>query len=97
MTPDSPPIAGSVTPRELYSHLDAIRSSLGAQIDRVQSTMEKRLSEIQADIATKQFVHEQEHQADRDRRNSLVRWAVTTVLSGGGVVVAIWVAMRGGG
>ena len=80
----------------MYSHLESIRATLGAQLEKVQSTLEQRLTEIQADIATKQTLHVQEHQADRDRRNSLMRWAVTSILSGFGVVVAIWVAMRSG-
>lgn len=97
MTGAAPPNGGIVTPRELYSQLDAMRSGLGAQIDKVQSTVEKRIAELQADMGTSQKLHDQEHQADRDRRNSLLRWAVTTVMSGGGVLVAIWMAMKGGG
>lgn len=86
-----------VSPRELYSQLESIQAKLGAQIKEVQSTVEKKLTEMRADMDTERAQHRMEHQHDIARRSSLTRWTVTTLMSGLGVMVAIYVALRGAG
>ncbi len=63
----------------------------------VQTTVDRNLSEMRSDMATSQRQHQLEHQRDRDKRNSLIRWAVTSIMTGIGVLVALYVAMKGGG
>lgn len=78
-----PPDNGAATLREVYALVESTRVQLLAQIDKVGTHLESKLE-----------LHEKEHDRDTERRNSLTRWVVTTLLSGMGVLVAIYLGVR---
>lgn len=76
-----PPHTGLVTLREVYALVEKVRGEVLAEVSKVSAVVESRLE-----------VHQQEHQLDNQRRSGLIRWAVTSVLSGLGVLAALYVA-----
>lgn len=80
-TPDN---QASVTLREVYGLVQALRTELLAELRGMTTQWESKLE-----------AHDVQHQRDRDANSSRVRWAVTTVLAAAGVLVALWKAFEG--
>lgn len=98
--PQAPGNGAAVTLREVYALLKEVRSDLLVEIGNVRNDFAGKLNEHDKEHGE----HEAQHQrdaahraADEARRASMIRWAVTTVLSGAGVFVAIYVAFKQGG
>jgi len=79
-----------VTLREMYTLVSSLRTELLAAVKELSSHLDVEL----AALGVERELHKREHDRDRDRRGSLVRWAVTSVVSGAGVAVAVYVATR---
>lgn len=80
--------SGAPTLRETYTLVNSLRSELLAEMRSIHS-------EIKAELVAHKTEHEKhdtEHQTEAKARASQLRWAVTTVMSGFGVLVAIYVA-----
>jgi len=71
------------TLREVYQLIEAVKSELANQITR-----------LKVDIAGDMALHRTEHERENDKRRSLVMWAVTSGLSGMGLLVLAWVNLR---
>lgn len=69
-----------VTLREVYTLIEGVR-------DKIEAGFKAHDTEHTA--------HDLKHDAEHRSMVSLVRWAVTTVLSAGGIAVAIWVGVKG--
>lgn len=86
---------GIVTLREVYGLVNQTRTELMSEVKLLRSDMEKRLDTLEADIDKRMIKHDTDHNVEDTRRRSMTRWAVTTVLSGMGVITAIIVAIFG--
>lgn len=91
----TPPVApdGIVTLRELYSLLDKTRAELLLEIQKLQTSVDKKFQDHDAVHVKHDASHEKEH----SHQTSLVRWGVTTILSAIGIAIAIYVAFKSGG
>lgn len=89
----TPPVApdGIVTLRELYSLLDKTRAELLLEIQKLQTSVDKKFQ----DHDQVHIKHEVEHEKEHSHQTSLIRWGVTTVLSAIGIAIAIYVAFNG--
>jgi hypothetical protein len=72
----------------VYGLIEGVRKELLAEIKGVSKEVE---SSLQSHDSEHQM-HDERHEREKDHRSSLFRWAVTSVLSGIGVFVAIYVA-----
>jgi hypothetical protein len=85
-----------VSLREVYQLVDKVRIELLAEIKGVSSHVDAALVAHQAEHTqhiTEHKQHEQEHKQDTRYRSSLWRWAVTSMLTGVGVLVALVATM----
>jgi hypothetical protein len=83
MSPEQPPAGEGVTVREVYALVQRVEADLLTKLDAVQTAWTARLES-----------HETVHATDRASWENRIRWAVTTILTGFGVVIAIWAAIR---
>lgn len=74
-----------VTAREMYSLMNTVKTEILHEVREVNNNMDKRFD-----------VHRIEHEREKDHRASLIRWAVTSVISGTGVLLALYVSFKGG-
>lgn len=74
----SDPGGGTVSTRELYTQIGSLRSEMNARLDKIEES-----------LSVKFETHHLEHVRDDDRRASRIRWAVTSLLTGTGVIAAI--------
>jgi hypothetical protein len=72
----------------VYGLIEGVRKELLAEIKGVSIEVEASLKNHDAEHS----LHEERHEREREHRSSLIRWAVTSILSGIGVFVAIYVA-----
>jgi hypothetical protein len=83
------------TIREVLSMVEASRKEIIAEIEKLQTRVDTKFDTHAAKHETEHETHKVEHRRDADRRAGLIRWAVTTVMTGLGVLVAIYVAFQG--
>jgi len=76
---------GIVTLRELYTLIEKTRSDLLLDLQKVSTGVDQKFTE-----------HVLEHKHEKRQRDGLIRWAVTTLITTAGVMVAIYVAAKGG-
>lgn len=74
-----------VTAREMYSIMNTVKGEILNEVRQVNEKMDKRFD-----------VHRIEHEREKDHRASLSRWAVTSLISGTGVLLALYVSFKGG-
>ena len=79
---------GDITLREVYGLIEGVRKELLAEIKGVSKEVETSLHAHDSEHQ----MHEERHDREKDQRSSLFRWAVTSILSGIGVLVAVYVA-----
>lgn len=96
----NPPAPNVVTEREVYQLVDKLRIELTAAIEHLGDKFDAAMTTHQAEHRSHDDLHDRERdkrhdEAERahDRRASLTRWAVTTILSGVGVLVALVAAL----
>jgi len=95
MTGVPPPPEGASL-REVYSLVGALRTEVLAELKSLAATVDTRFTQHDAEHSMHQSEHEkheQQHLRDRDHRASMIRWAVTSILSGLGVLIALYVAI----
>lgn len=76
---------GPVTAREMYSLMNTVKTEILQELRAMNDETDKRFD-----------VHKIEHEREKDKRDGMIRWAVTSVISGGGVIVALYVSLKGG-
>jgi len=81
--------------REVHTLIDTLRTELLSEFKQLESMVDVRFERHDSEHAThnsEHKQHEQQHQRDRDHRASIVRWAVTTIVSAVGVLIALYAA-----
>ena len=73
-----------VSAREMYSLMNAVKTEILNEVRTMNDEVDKRFD-----------VHKVEHEREKDQRNGIIRWAVTSIISGTGVMVAIYLAAKG--
>lgn len=68
--------------REVYRLLSELRNDMNQRFEKFENAWNARFD-----------VHRVEHQREKDYRSGLIRWAVTTVLSGGGILLTLWLGI----
>lgn len=96
MMSGQPPPDGIVTLRELYMLVDSTRTELRAEVDKTRTELRAEVQAVTQHVDGKFTEHDSEHRIDAERRSSLFRWSVTTIIAVIGVVVAVYVAAHGG-
>jgi hypothetical protein len=75
--------------------LEAARREILVEIEKLDAKVntkhELHLSRHEAEAQT----HLTEHRREADRRAGMIRWAVTTLMTGVGVLLALYVAFKG--
>jgi hypothetical protein len=82
------PNGPDITLREVYGLIEGVRKELLSELKALNIEVESAL----ASHETEHKLHDERHEREKEHRSSLYRWAVTSVLSGIGVFVAIYVA-----
>lgn len=77
-----PDAAPGVTVREVYGLIQGVETRLLAEIRSLGASWDARLA-----------AHETEHDRDRDAANQRVRWATTTIISGGLALISLFIAI----
>jgi hypothetical protein len=85
--------AADASYREVIALLDAQRKDLLAEIAKLAARLDLRYEAHSAHHEAEAKTHEQEHAHEQDRRVGYIRWAVTTLMTGLGVLVAIYAAL----
>ena len=78
--------SGPVSAREMYSLMNTVKTEILNEVRTMNDEVDKRFD-----------VHKIEHAREKDERNGIIRWAVTSIISGTGVMVAIYLAAKGQG
>src|SRR6266542_4368293 len=100
MTPPHPGNGAAVTLREVYALLKEVRADVLLEIGQVRAHVDSKFAEHDREHTEHDTRHAQdvqERNASEARRLSAVRWAVTTLLAGAGVFIALYVAFKRGG
>lgn len=79
----APPTNGAVQLREVYTLVQSLRTEVMSELKAIDARWDQRLSS-----------HESTHERDAIRRSSLIRWAVTSIMTGVGVLISLWYSMR---
>jgi hypothetical protein len=72
----------------VYGLIEGVRKELLAEIKGVSKEVESSLQSHDSE----HHLHDERHEREKDQRSSLFRWAVTSIVSGIGVLVAVYVA-----
>jgi hypothetical protein len=83
------------TIREVISLVEASRREILAEIEKLEAKVDNKFDAHATKHEAEYDTHKVEHRRDTDRRTSYMRWAVTTIMTGLGVLVAIYVAFQG--
>jgi uncharacterized protein YbcV (DUF1398 family) len=86
---------GRATIREVISLVEASRREILAEIEKLEAKVDHKFNTHAAKHEAEHDTHKIEHRRDADRRAGLLRWAVTTVMTGLGVLTALYVAFQG--
>jgi hypothetical protein len=95
----------ALTLREVYSLVDSARKEATAELRAVDASVESTRRELLAEIKSVESVlsaainghdtvhagHDARHDYEHGRRVQLVLWAVTTIMTGLGVLVAYYI------
>lgn len=106
-----PPPDGVVSIREVYHLINTMRAEIKAERADLRAEMKEERAELKAEVQSfivavdKKFddhevehaQHEVKHERESEHAKSMIRWGVTTIMSGAGVAVAIYVAFKTGG
>jgi len=106
-----PPPDGVVSIREVYHLINTMRAEIKTERAELREESRAERAEMKAEVQAfivavdKKFDdHETEHSVltgkhdqEHEHTKSMIRWAVTTIMSGAGVAVAIYVAFKTGG
>jgi hypothetical protein len=87
---------GRLSYREAIAMIDTLRREFIAELRGFEAAMDAKLETHYARHEKDSEVHQGEHRRDADRRNGYLRWAVTTIMTGAGVLVAIYAALGRG-
>lgn len=79
----TPPADGPLQLREVYTLVQVVRTEVMSELKTLDARWDQRLS-----------AHESDHDKDAMRRSSLIRWAVTSVLTGIGVLISLYFSLR---
>lgn len=86
----------TATIREVMSLVEASRKEILAEIEKLEQKVDYRFDTHTADHKAEHDTHKVEHHREADRRAGLIRWAVTTVMTGLGTLFAIvWAVTHG--
>jgi hypothetical protein len=82
--------------RELYAQTEGVRTTLEAQMHSLDSTLSGKIESLRALIHSElqshqsdHELHDKHHETEFAKRSSMIRWAVTSILTGIGVLTAI--------
>lgn len=89
----TPALGENPTIREVYQLVNQCKVELMAEIEKVSTAMTAEINKVETTLESKLVLHNQEHKNEEKNRSSMWRWAVTTVMSGLGVLAAIIVAI----
>lgn len=87
---------GSASIREVIALVEGARRDLAAEVEKLEARLAAEVEKLGIRIDVRFEVHQNDHQREQDRRTGYLRWAVTSILTGLGVVVAIYASLRGG-
>lgn len=93
--PDSEHDGAKATFREMAAAVEAARREIIAEIAKLEAKVDARFDAHAAKHEAEQQTHDTEHRREADRRTGYIRWAVTTIMTGLGVLLALWVAFKG--
>jgi hypothetical protein len=85
-----------VSYREATAMHDAIRKEILAEIHALEILVETRFEQHYTRHEKDVEIHQGDHRRDADRRNGYIRWAVTTLMTGLGVLIALYAALGRG-
>jgi hypothetical protein len=83
------------TIREVMALVEVSRKEIIAEIEKLQTRVDTKFDTHGAKHEAEQQTHITEHRREADRRAGLIRWAVTTIMTGLGVLTALYVAFQG--
>ena len=84
------------TIREVITLVEASRKEILTEIEKLEVKVDAKFDTHIAKHDTEHDTHKVEHQREGDRRAGLIRWAVTTILTGVGTLFAIvWAVSHG--
>jgi hypothetical protein len=93
----SDPNGGPITLREVYGLIEGVKTSLLAEMRTMEATVDARLTKHEVVHDAHSVLHDRE----RDRRSSLFRWGITSVIAllaiMASAAVAIYIAALPGG
>ena len=81
--------------REVRALIDSARREIVAEIEKLQAKLDARFDGHAAKHEAEQQAHDIAHRREADRRTGYIRWAVTSLLTGAGVLLSIYLALRG--
>ncbi len=90
MTNPTPLPEGNVTIREVYHLLNTMRAELKSELQALGFHVDKKFDDHEVEHTQIEAKYDRGHQ----RVMSMLRWAVTTILTSIGVAVAIYVAVK---
>jgi len=93
--PDSEHDGAKATFREMAAAVEAARREIIAEIEKLQAKVDAKFDAHAAKHEAEQQTHAIDHRREADRRTGYIRWAVTSIISGLGVLLALYVAFKG--
>lgn len=93
-TPDDPHNGARATIREVMALVEQARRDVIAELKQLETKVDGRFANEEVKREAALTAHDDEHRREEDRKAGRLRWAVTTIMTGAGVllglVIAIW-------
>jgi hypothetical protein len=92
--PDSEHDGAKATFREMAAAVEAARREIIAEVEKIQAKVDAKFDAHAAKHEGEHKSHDEAHRREADRRTGYIRWAVTSLLTGAGVLLSIYLALR---
>lgn len=86
---DTPPPRGTPTIRETYALIERVETKLMGELTKLEAKLDRELAVADQGVSKWQTDHLLQHGRDAVRRWAVTAWAVTTLLTAGGLLFTI--------
>lgn len=81
-------------PEDQHNGARATIREVTALVEQARRDVLAEVKLLETEIGAKLTVHATQHATERKERRGLLLWAVTTIMTGAGVLIALFVALR---
>jgi hypothetical protein len=94
MIPEDQRDGARATIREVMALIEQVRRDAIAEVKQLRTELEGKIALAAVEQEADRTAHEEEHKREENRKSGRLRWAVSTIMTGGaallGFAIAVW-------